>query len=111
MRVGETMSQGKTPARLTIGTLLRPHRAALGLGAAAVIAESVVDLLEPWPLKVIIDNVLRAQAIRAGWLNQLIVHYVGTEKLAILKAAALAYIAIACLGAISSYIEKYITTS
>jgi len=105
------VSQGSIPARLTIGALLRPHRATLALGAAAVIAESVVDLLEPWPLKVVIDNVLRAQPVRAGWLNHLILHYLGTEKAAILKAAALAYIAIACLGAISSYIEKYITTS
>ena len=105
------MSEAKSAARLRIADLLRPHRGTLALGAAAVITESVVDLLEPWPLKIVIDNVLKAQPIRAGWLNNLILHFIGTEKLAVLKAAALAYIAIACIGAISSYFEKYIITS
>jgi ATP-binding cassette subfamily B protein len=105
------VSEAKSAARLRIADLLRPHRGTLALGVAAVITESVVDLLEPWPLKIVIDNVLKAQPIRAGWLNHLIVHFIGTEKLAVLKAAALAYIAIACIGAISSYFEKYIITS
>src|SRR5205814_6301838 len=35
----------------------------------------------------------------------------GTDKLSILKFAVLAVIAIAILGAVSSYFEKYLTTS
>lgn len=105
------MSEARSTARLRIADLLRPHRGMLALGAVSVITESVVDLLEPWPLKVVIDNVLKTQPVRAGWLNHLILHYIGTEKLAVLKAAAIAFLVIACVGAISSYVNKYIITS
>jgi len=105
------VSEARSAARLRIADLLRPHRGMLALGAVAVITESVVDLLEPWPLKVVIDNVLKTQPVRSGWLNHLILHYIGTEKLAVLKAAAIAFLVIACVGAISSYLNKYIITS
>src|SRR5205085_10123806 len=45
------------------------------------------------------------------WLNQSILSAAGTEKLAILKFAALAVLAIAAIGAVCSYTEKYITTN
>jgi subfamily B ATP-binding cassette protein MsbA len=95
---------------LTIRTLLRPHLGALLLGLAAVIGESAADLLEPLPLKIVLDNVLRGKQV-SGWFYGLVHSLVGDEKLAILKFACLAVIAIAVLDAVASYTEKYITTS
>ena len=92
--------------------LLRPHWKSLAVGFLAVIGETITDLLQPWPLKVVIDNVLKSQSIRGhGWLNHLILSVAGTDKIAILKAAAVAALAIAIAGAICSYTEKYLTTS
>src|SRR5712691_10850537 len=90
--------------------LLRPHRKALAIGIAAVIGEGVANLLEPWPLKIVLDNVLKSRPVH-GWLNDLILSTVGEDPLDILKFAAVAVLAIAVIGAICSYTEKYVTTS
>jgi ATP-binding cassette subfamily B protein len=99
----------KRPA-LNIRVVLRPHSKALGLGILAVMSEGVVNLLEPWPLKIVLDTVLKAQPT-AGWLSHLILSITGQDKLTILKFAAVAALAIAAIGALCSYTEKYLTTS
>jgi ATP-binding cassette subfamily B protein len=98
----------------TIANLLKPHQEALFLAFVAVIGEGVADLLEPWPLKIVLDSVLPSRpkaALGHGWLNHWIAAIAGTDKLAILKFAALAMLAIAVLGALCSWAEKYLTTS
>ena len=98
------------PKGWTIAELLRPHSKALAFGLLAVIGESVTSLLEPWPLMIVLDNVLKSRPIQ-GWLNPWIVSVAGTDKSAILKFAALAVLVIAILGALCSYAEKYFTTN
>src|SRR5262245_18132774 len=72
--------------RLTIRELLKPHMLALGLGFLAVIGESIANLLEPWPLKIVLDNVLKTRPIH-GWLSRLVLSTAGEDKIAILKFA------------------------
>jgi len=97
---------------LTWKTLLRPHAKALAVGLLAVIGETIADLLQPWTLKIVFDNVLKSGSLKGqGWLNQLILSTVGTNRLAILKFAAVAALVIAVAGAVCSYWEKYLTTS
>jgi ATP-binding cassette subfamily B protein len=103
-------NQTRAPGSLKIGALLRPHAKFLLLGVLATIGESVAGLLEPWPLKIVLDNVINSKQIH-GWLNALIVSHLGQDKQAILKFAALAVLAIAIVGAVCSYAEKYVTTS
>src|SRR5437667_12755140 len=95
---------------LTITDLLKPHYKLLAIGLVAVVGEGLTNLLEPWPLKIVLDNVLKSREIH-GWLNALILSEVGNSNLAILKFAAVSVIVIAVVGAICSYTEKYITTS
>ena len=108
--VREQSSKPLSAKRLTIRNLLRPHLGALMLGLVAVIGESAADLLDPWPLKIVLDNVLKAKQA-SGWLNNFVHSTIGDDKLAILKFACLAVVAIAVLDAICSYAEKYLTTS
>jgi subfamily B ATP-binding cassette protein MsbA len=96
--------------RLNLRHLLKPHVAGLLVGLVAALVESAANLAEPWPLKIVLDNVLKSKSAH-GWLNQLILSVGATDKAAILKFAALAVLAIAAVGAVSSYTEKYITTS
>src|SRR5947209_17065787 len=96
--------------RLTIRSLLRPHLGALIFGLLAVVGESAADLLEPWPLKIVLDNVLHTKT-SSGWLNQWIHRFAGTDALGILKFACVAVLAIAVLDAVCTYAEKYLTTS
>ena len=76
----------------------------------AVLVESGMDLLEPWPLKVVLDHVLGKKAL-AGWLASIIESTFGHGNLAILNFAAIAVIVIATVGAVSSYAENYLTTT
>lgn len=98
------------PTRVTIGSLLGPHRSALLLGLIAVVGESAANLLEPWPLKIVLDNVFHNKTV-SGWMEHFVHSTVGDDKMAILKFACIAVLAIAVLDAVCSYAEKYLTTS
>src|SRR5438045_5690613 len=106
----ETKAPSRRSKRLAIRELLKPHIPSLLLGLFAVAGEGAANLLEPWPLKIVLDNVLRSQQSHAA-IMQHIQKFVGTDKLAMLKFACLAVVAIAALDAICTYGEKYLTTS
>src|ERR1700730_4206169 len=90
--------------------LLRPHWKTLTIALLAVVVETSADLLEPWPLKIIVDNLLQSKPL-PHWLAAIVSHMAGHDKLAILNFAVLAVALIAITGAIGSYTEKYLTTS
>ena len=96
--------------KITLGTLLRPHAKILTIAVVAVMIEGAANLAEPWPLKVVLDTVLKARP-DTGWLLQAIFSAVGTDKIAILRFAAIAVLLIAAVGAVSAYAERYLTTS
>ncbi len=79
------------------------------MGFAAAVGESAADLCQPWPLKLVLDNVLRNRP-PAGWLNRWFLS-AGYDKHSILLFAALASLVIAIVGALCSFAEKYLTTS
>ncbi len=93
---------------ITVRRLIRPHFQSLALGILVVAGGSVADLLQPWPLKVIIDTVLKTHTGK-GWLNDIVLRFAGDNPLAILRFAALSVLAIAALGACCSYAEKSLT--
>src|SRR5216684_4174591 len=95
--------------KIRITDLLYPHSPALTLAFVAVIGESVTDLLEPWPLKIVFDHVFGSKRM-PDWLAGA-VGWLGSDKSSILNFVVLAVIAIAIFGALSSYLEKYLTTS
>ena len=94
---------------IRITDLLFPHWLPLTLAFIAVIGESVTDLLDPWPLKIVFDYVFGSKRM-PDWLAS-VVSFIGTDKFSILNFAVLAVILIAVFGALSSYLEKYLTTS
>jgi subfamily B ATP-binding cassette protein MsbA len=98
------------PRTFTIGRLLRPHARGLAIATLAVILGGAASLAEPWPLKIVLDSVLKSKPPQ-GILHALISTLGGTDKVAILKFAALAVLAIAAVGAACDYAEKYLTTS
>src|SRR4051812_20122108 len=107
MNAGESR---RNPGRLRLGELLKAHKRSLALGLLAVAGEGAANLLEPWPLKIVLDSVLRSKESHASIMNG-IQRFVGTDKLAMLKFACVAVLAIAALDAICTYSEKYLTTS
>ena len=99
---------GKHKSRNIID-FLRPHWKALALALLAVLGEAGADILQPWPLKIVLDYLLQSKKPPA-WLEAPL-RWVGHEKLAVLNFAVLAVAVIAIVGAISSYLENYLTTS
>ena len=94
--------------RLNLAGLLRPHRGVLAVAFAAMLVEAGVDLLQPWPIKVIFDYVLGSKhmpAWLAAWMGG------GHDRLTVLNIAAVAVVALAAVGAAGSYTEKFLSTS
>lgn len=95
--------------KVSIYSLLRPHWLKLSLAMVAVLGETVTDLLDPWPLKLVFDYVLGSKRL-PHWLAGLVAP-LGHDKVATLEFAALAVVVIAAAGALSTYCEKYLTTT
>jgi subfamily B ATP-binding cassette protein MsbA len=73
-----------------------------------MLVESAADLLEPWPLKIVLDYVLGTKtppAWLASWTGD------NHARLELLNVAAVAVVAVAIVGAVSSYVEKYLSTT
>ena len=97
-------------AKLSVVRLTRPYWKQLALAFVAVLGETFSDVLEPWPIKIVIDNILQSKRL-PGWLGGFVSGAFGQNKLAVLNFAVAAVAGIAVVGAISSYVEKYLTTS
>src|SRR2546423_14195268 len=95
--------------KIRITDLLYPHWGTLTLAFIAVLGESVTDLLEPWPLKIVFDHVFGSKRM-PDWLASM-VSFIGTDKFSILNFAVLAVLVVAAFGAAGRYFGKCLTTS
>ncbi len=94
-----------------IRDLIRPYRGTLLIILLAMMVETAMSLAAPWPLKVIIDNVVGTHKL-PHWLDQMVRPMLeGGGKLQVAGLAALAVVIIALLGALASYIDNYYTES
>jgi ATP-binding cassette subfamily B protein len=100
----------KSSAKLRIAHLIQPHWKALTIALLAVLGVTLTDVIEPWPIKIVVDNLLQSKKL-PGWLGEFVSGIFGQDKLAILNFAVAAVAVIAVVGALSSYVEKYMTTS
>ena len=96
--------------KIKITYLVKPYWTSLLVAFLAVIAESAADLLEPWPLKMVLDYVFGSKRM-PGWLAAVVNATFGQQRLGILNFAAVAVIVIAAVGAICSYAENYLTVN
>ena len=103
---GDVMT-GSQARRLRWTRLLRPYRAQMGIAFLAMLVSGAMGLLEPWPLKVIVDHVIGAKPLPAEIARWPFV----ADRFALLNAAAVAVIAIAAVGAASAFVEKYFSTT
>ncbi len=99
-----------SPRALRIVDLARPHWKSLTLAFVAVLGETLADILEPWPIKIVIDNVVRSKAM-PGLPGRMVAATFGHGQYAVLNFAVAAVAGIAVVGAVSAYFEKYLTTS
>ena len=94
-----------------IRELLRPYRGKLLIVLAAMLVETAMSLASPWPLKIIIDNVVGSHKL-PHLLDEIVRPMLDKgNKLQVAGLAALAFVLIALFGALASYIDNYYTES
>jgi subfamily B ATP-binding cassette protein MsbA len=94
-----------------VGSLIRPYRSRLAIILLAMFIETAMSLASPWPLKIILDNVVGNRKLEPWirfFLGSNIEH---SSKLYFAGVAALVFVVIAVLGAAASYIDNYYTES
>src|ERR1700681_2832270 len=84
--------------RLRLSHLLRPYWPAISLALIAVLGETSADLMEPWPLKIVLDYVLQSKRM-PDWLASIVHRVAGSSQLAILNVRVFAVAIIVLIGA------------
>ena len=94
-----------------IRELVRPYRGTLLIILLAMLVETAMSLATPWPLKVILDNVVSHHKM-SPWLEDLLRPWMdGRHQMHIAALAAIAFVLIAVIGALATYIDNYYTES
>jgi ABC-type multidrug transport system fused ATPase/permease subunit len=107
-RKGDEKDPGMMPL---IRGLLRPYRGSLAVILVAMLVQSTMTLAAPWPLKIIIDNVVVGRKLDP-WIAHLIKPLLAhAHRAHLAEIAALAVILIAVFNAAGSYIANYYTES
>ena len=85
-------------------SVLRPYRGILALGGLLVLVVSALELALPWPLKIVVDNVLPRRPV-GGLVGEIVGPLAGSTY-GLLAACALALVALAGLAAVGSYLSS-----
>ena len=93
-----------------IRELVKPYRKWLSIVFIAMLVETAMTLVAPWPLKVIIDNVVGTHKM-PEWLEWVKDLPLGGTKEGLAVWAGVAIILIALVGGVASYIDNYYTES
>ncbi len=88
--------------------LLRPYRRTLAGAGLCMVGATAMEVMRPWPIKVIFDGVLAPQA-EAGAIVRRISEAVGADYL--VPAAAFAMLAIAAVGGLFSFGQAYLIST
>ena len=97
--------------RRLISDLLRPYKWIVFSVFLAMVVQTLMNLAAPWPLKVVLDNVVGNRHLPA-WLEDLVKHVVGgSSKMHFAAVAAIFTVIIAIFGAAASYVANYFTES
>lgn len=93
-----------------IGALLRPYWKHLTWAFVAALGEAAANLAQPWPIKLVLDNVVKSKPAQSKLLHWMSTTFLA-EKHTFLLLAVVATIVIALADALFSYTEKLLTTT
>ncbi len=93
-----------------IRDLIRPYRGTLLVVLLAMLVETAMSLVGPWPLKIVIDNVIGEHKLPRT-LNEMLGPGLRHDPLRLAGLAAAAFVVFALVGAAANYIDNYYTES
>jgi ABC-type multidrug transport system fused ATPase/permease subunit len=90
--------------------LARPYRKWIIFILTAMLIETAMSLLTPWPLKIIIDNVVGHHPLPGSlkWMDDF---FPAESKFQLATICAFVFVGIAAIGSIAGYIENYYNES
>ncbi len=101
---------GRRTMTKLVRELVRPYHGWLAVVFVAMLVETAMSMAAPWPLKVVIDNVLGSHPL-PEWLRWIHDLPFAQSKMGLAAAAGLGVILIAVIGAVATYIDNYYTES
>lgn len=93
-----------------VWAMVKPYKKWLVIIFLAMVVETCMSLATPWPLKIIIDNVIGHHKLPA-WLAWMEGIFTGENKLQFAAVAAVTVVLMAIIGSVASYIDNYFTES
>src|SRR5882724_802982 len=90
--------------------LVKPYHKWLFIIFLAMMFETLMSLASPWPLKVVLDNVIGHHK-SPGWMDWLGLSIAGVDTMSLAVVAAVALVIFALIGSIAGYIDNYYTES
>jgi len=99
----------KSLAKL-VWTLVRPYKKWMAIIFTAMVLETLMSLATPWPLKILIDNVIGHHKL-PDWLSWMERVFPGENKMQFAAVAAVSLIVMAAIGALAGYLNSYFTES
>jgi len=87
-------------------SLSRPYKKYVVIILLAMLAEALIGLATPWPLKIIIDNVLNHHPLpkALSWMDSF---FQNENYIQLAAVAALSFVAITAIGALAGFIDSY----
>ena len=103
-------ADGKKGMASLVLALIRPYRFWLIVVFVAMLVETAMSIASPWPLKIILDNVVGKHKLPEflTWLRDF---SLGEHTMALAGVAALGTVIIALVGAVAGYVDNYYTES
>ncbi len=86
--------------------LSRPYRKLVIVILLAMLLETLIGLATPWPLKIIIDNVVGHHAL-PGWLGWMNSFFPAENGMQLAGVAAISFIVITALGSLGAMLDNY----
>ncbi|HEY6421377.1 MAG TPA: ABC transporter ATP-binding protein [Candidatus Binataceae bacterium] len=83
---------------------MRPHLGRLLVAVGVVLAAAAAEVIKPWPLKIVIDNVLRGAPIQSRWIAPM-------PPGGLLAAACVSLVVVYAVVGILNVIANYLTIS
>lgn len=93
-----------------VWTMISPYKKWLLFIFLAMVVETTMGLLTPWPLKIIIDNVIGHHKLPhlISWMDDV---FTEENKYQFAAVAAISVIAMAAIGSLAQYLDSYFTES
>jgi ABC-type multidrug transport system fused ATPase/permease subunit len=86
--------------------LSRPYRKLVSIILFAMLLETLISLAVPWPLKIILDNVIGHHPLPGSlrWMNSF---FPAEKKIQLAAVAAISFIIITAIGSLAGYLDNY----